>query len=185
MKRYRILTFIFDVPVVAIISYYLIYRFSKTNVTLRGFLISLIFIGIIPLFAWTYLIKHPGDYKGERKMSFIIDIISYPIGFILLVAMKESRIFSALALSYLLNAVVLLAINKAGYKASGHGAGVAGPATALTILFGAVGAISFLFLVPVFYSKIKLKDHSFQQLLTGSLVSILLTYLSFIVMSAV
>jgi len=185
MKKYRMLTFIFDVPVVAIISYCLIYLFGKTDFTLRGFIISLIFIGVIPLFAWTYLIKHPEDYKGERKMSFIIDIISYPIGFILLIAVKGNRIFSALALSYLLNAVVLLAINKAGYKASGHGAGIAGPATALTISFGAVGAISFLFLIPVFYGKIKLKDHTFQQLLTGSVISILLTYLSFIFMGAV
>ena len=185
MKKYRMLTFIFDVPVVAIISYCLIYHFCKAGFTLSGFVISLIFFGVIPLFAWTYLIKHPADYNGERKMSFIIDIMSYPIGFILLIAIKGNRIFSALALSYLLNAVVLLAINKAGYKASGHGAGVAGPATALTILFGAMGAISFLFLVPVFYGKIKLKDHTFQQLVAGSVISILLTYLSFTFMGIV
>ncbi len=185
MKKYRILTFIFDVPIVAIISYWLVYHFSKINVTLRGFTLSLIFVGIIPLFAWTHLIRHPKDYKGERKMSFIIDMISYPIGFILLVVLKGNKIFSALTLSYLLNAVVLLAINKVGYKASGHGAGVAGPATALTILFGVVGAISFLFLVPVFYSKIKLKDHTFMQLLTGSAVSGLLTYLSFTLMGVI
>ena len=184
MKKYRLLTFIFDVPVIAIFSYWVIYQFNKTTLSLKGFIISIIFIGIIPLLSWTYLIKHPKDYEGERKMSFIIDIISYPIGLIFLILTKSNKIFIALALSYGLNGLALLIINKLGYKASGHASGITGPSTALTILFGWTGVLSFLFLIPVYLSKLKIKDHTFAQLTVGGLSSALITYLSFAVLNA-
>ena len=179
----RALTFLFDVPVVAIFSFSMLYFFKQGLHNLNLLLISVIFIGIIPLFAWTYLIKHPGDYEGERKLSFILDIISYPIGFVILAIESLHNTYTALSLSYLLNVIFLIVINKFfKYKASGHGAGIAGPAAALTIGFGLRGALSFLFLAPVFYCKIKLKDHTFMQLLAGASLSVLLTYVSFVVL---
>ncbi len=179
----RALTFLFDVPVVAIFSFLMLYLFKQNLHNLNLFLVAIIFVGVIPLFAWTYLIKHPGDYEGERKLSFILDVISYPIGFVVLAIENLHNVYTALSLSYLLNVIFLIVINKFfKYKASGHGAGVAGPATALTIGFGLKGALSFLFLVPVFHCKIKLKDHTFMQLLAGASLSILLTYVSFAVL---
>ncbi len=181
----RTLTLMFDVPVVAIFSFFMFYFFKQDLHNFNLFAIALIFVGVIPLFAWLHLVKQPGDYDGERKLSFIIDAISYPIGFVLLLIKKPRSVYTALVFSYLLNVIFLVIINKFfGYKASGHGAGIAGPATALTIVFGAVGALSFLFLIPVFYSKIKLKDHTFMQLLTGSLLSSFLTCIAFVVVGA-
>lgn len=180
MKKYRFLTFIFDVPVVALFSLYIIYQFNKGEAnSLRGFIISAIFIGIIPLLAWTHLLKHPGDYNGERKISFILDALSYPIGFILLVVSKSDKIFIALGLSYLLNVIFLFTVNKFVYKVSGHSSGIAGPATALTIINGYKGALAFLLLIPVYISKIKLDDHTFMQLAVGGITSILITCISF------
>jgi hypothetical protein len=182
MKKYRFLTFIFDVPVVALFSLYIIYQFNKGEAAaLRGFIISAIFIGIIPMLAWTYLLKHPGDYNGERKISFIIDALSYPIGFILLVVSKSDKIFIALGLSYLLNVIFLFTVNKFVYKVSGHSSGIAGPATALTIINGYKGMLAFLLFLPVYISKIKLGDHTFMQLAAGGTTSILITCISFAV----
>ncbi|MEA3313105.1 MAG: hypothetical protein U9Q18_01870 [Caldisericota bacterium] len=181
MKKYRFLTFVFDVPVVALFSLYIIYQFNKGGAnSLRGFTISAIFIGIIPLLAWTHLLKHPGDYNGERKISFILDALSYPIGFTLLVITKSNKIFIALGLSYLLNVIFLFAVNKFAYKVSGHSSGIAGPATALTIITDK-GMLAFLLLIPVYISKRKLGDHTFMQLAVGGITSILITCISFAV----
>ena len=173
----RMLTFLFDVPIVAMFSFTMFYLFKSRDFV--SFLITLIFIGVIPLFAWAYLLKHPGDYKGERKLSFIIDAICYPLALIFLLALKKRNIYTALSLSYLLNVVVLIIINKLGYKASGHGAGIGGPATALAFEFGGLGALSFFLLVPVGYAKVKLNDHTVGQFATGAIVSAVITYFSF------
>ncbi len=180
MKIARIITFVFDVPVVAIFAFLMFYIFKAHN--FESFAIATLFIGIIPLFAWTHLIKHPGDFKGERKLSFIIDAISYPIGFIILLGIHRKDIYSALVLSYVLNVIALIVINKAGFKASGHGAGIAGPATALAIEFGKYGIISFLLLIPVGIAKLKLKDHTVLQFVAGAALSAALTYISFVIM---
>lgn len=179
----RLITFVFDVPVVAIFAFLMFYIFKVHD--FRSFAIATVFIGIIPLFAWTHLIKHPGDFKGERKLSFIIDAISYPLGLIVLLVAHIRNIYTALVLSYLLNVMALTIINKAGFKASGHGAGIAGPATALTIEFGWLGALSFLLLVPVGIAKIRLKDHTVPQFLTGAAISAALTYISFVIMRVI
>ena len=173
----RILTFVFDVPIVAMFSFMMFYLFKSKD--LLSFLITLIFISIVPLFAWAYLLKHPRDYKGERKISFIIDAVSYPLALILLLILKKRNIYTALSLSYVLNVLVLIVVNKLGYKASGHGAGIGGPATALAFEFGGWGALSFFLLVPVGYAKVKLSDHTVEQFVTGALASAIITYLSF------
>ena len=179
----RALTFIFDVPLVAIFSFLMFYLFKAHDPS--SFLVSILFIGVIPLLAWSHLLRYPGDFKGERKLAFVIDILSYFIGFVILLIMKKQNIYSALVLSYLLNVTVLTIINKAGYKASGHGAGIGGPATALTFAFGWSGAISFLFLLPVGYAKVKLKDHTPLQFIIGAALSAAITYISFVIMGVV
>ncbi len=180
----RFFTFLFDVPLVAIFSFSLFYFLKHTDTL--AYLVSVIFIGIIPLFAWAYLLFHKGDYKGERKVSFLIDAVSYPIGFLILLLRNIHSFYTALVLSYLLNVIFLIVINKLlKYKASGHAAGVAGPGTALTIVFGWWGAISFLLLMPVFYAKITLREHTFMQLTVGALLSTVLTYLSFVIIGVI
>ncbi len=176
----RLITFVFDVPIVAIFSFLMIYLFKARDT--RSFLISTLFIGIIPLFAWVHLAKHRGDFKGERKLSFVIDAVSYPVGFLLLLLLGKRDVFSALVLSYLLNVIALIIINKAGFKASGHAAGIAGPAAAFTVLFGITGALSFLLLIPVGIAKVRLKDHTPPQFLTGAVLSACITVLSFWIM---
>ena len=179
----RILTFVFDVPIVAIFSFLMFYLFKSRD--LVSFLIAVIFIGIIPIFAWFYLLKRQGDFKGERKVAFIIDAVSYPLALVLLLLFKKKNIYTALSLSYVLNVLILIVINKLGYKASGHGAGIGGPATALTFAFGWSGAISFLFLLPVGYAKVKLKDHTPLQFIIGAALSAAITYISFVIMGTV
>ena len=100
----------------------------------------------------------------------------------MLIFFRESRLNMALMLSYLFTVIGLTVVNLMHYKASGHGSGAAGPATALTIVYGWPGAISFLLLVAVAVAKIDIKEHTLGQLCTGAGLSIASTLAAFAVM---
>lgn len=179
-KRMRLWTYLLDAPVVAIITFAIFYLFDKAAHNLGAFLIETVCVGVIPLSAWFHMIGHHGDYRGERKLAFILSVLGYTIGTVLiLLFFRSDRLYLALMLSYMFTVIGLLTINLLHYKASGHAAGIAGPATALTITFGWVGALSYLLLVLVAVAKIDVKDHTLGQLCTGGGMTILMTLLAF------
>jgi vacuolar-type H+-ATPase subunit I/STV1 len=129
------------------------------------------------------MVRHPADFAGERKVGFVLSIAGYVVGTLtMLIFFRDSRLNMALMLSYLFTVVGLTVVNLMHYKASGHGSGAAGPATALTIVYGWLGAISFLLLVAVAVAKIDIKEHTLGQLCTGAGLSIASTLAAFAVM---
>lgn len=182
MKRMRLWTYLFDAPIIAILTYTLFYIFDQPARNLGAYLVAIVCIGIIPLSAWFHMIRHHGDYDGERKVAFLLSAIGYIIGTaVTLVFFRGYHLYVALMLSYMFTFIGLLAINLLHYKASGHAAGIAGPATALTIVFGWVGALSYALLILVAVAKIDVKDHTLGQLCTGAGMTIAMTLLAFTV----
>ncbi len=128
------------------------------------------------------MMRPPGDFAGERKVGFVLSMAGYLVGTLTMVIFfRDSRLNMALMLSYLFTVVGLTAVNLMHYKASGHGSGAAGPATALTIAYGWPGAISFLLLVAVAVAKIDIKEHTLGQLCAGAGLSIASTLAAFAV----
>jgi hypothetical protein len=155
---------------------------DKPNRNLGACLTGVVCIGFIPLSAWFHMVRHPGDYRGERKLAFVLSIVGYMIGTIVMVVFfRQARLFLALMLSYMFTVVGLVIINLLHYKASGHAAGVSGPATAITIRYGWPGAISYLLLVLVAIAKINIKEHTLGQLCTGAGITIVSTLTAFVV----
>ena len=60
------------------------------------------------------------------------------------------------------------------FKASIHAAALAGSVTALALTFGPLVVPAYLFLVPVVWSRRKLRVHHFGELLVGALVGLFL-----------
>jgi len=181
-KRMRLWTYLLDAPVVAVLTFVFFFLMDKPNRNLGACLTGVVCIGLIPLSAWFHMVHHPGDYKGERKVAFVLSIVGYLIGTIIMVVFfREARLFLALMLSYMFTVVGLVIINLLHYKASGHAAGVSGPATAITIRYGWPGAISYLLLVLVAIAKINIKEHTLGQLCTGAGITIASTVTAFAV----
>lgn len=181
-KRMRLWTYLLDPPVLAMLTFVLLYSVRPDDRNLGACLTGVVCLGLIPLSAWFHMLRHPGDYKGERKAGFVLSIAGYALGtVIMLVFFRRSRLNVALMLSYLFTVIALTAVNLLRYKASGHGAGVAGPATALTLLFGWPGALSYLLLILVAVAKIDIKEHTLGQLCTGAGLSVASTLLAFAV----
>jgi hypothetical protein len=181
-KRMRLWTYLLDAPVVAALTFVLFFLMDKPNRDVGACLTGVVCIGLIPLSAWFHMVRHPGDYKGERKVAFVLSIVGYVIGTIVMVVFfSEARLYLALMLSYMFTVVGLVIINLLHYKASGHAAGVSGPATALTIRYGWPGAISYLLLVLVAVAKMNIKEHTLGQLCTGAGLTMASTLAAFAV----
>jgi hypothetical protein len=179
----RLWTYLLDPPVLAMLTFLFFYLMKPVERNLGACLTGVICLGLVPLSAWLHMVRHPGDYKGERKVGFVLSIAGYVAGtLIMLVFFHESRLNVALMLSYLFTVIALTVVNLMHYKASGHGAGAAGPATALTIVFGWPGAISYLLLVLVAVAKMDIKEHTLGQLCTGAGLSIASTLATFALM---
>jgi len=182
-KRMRLWTYLLDPPVLAMLTFLFFYVMKPTDRNLGACLTGVICLGFVPLSAWFHMVRHPADFAGERKVGFILSIAGYVVGTLtMLIFFRESRLNMALMLSYLFTVIGLTVVNLMHYKASGHGSGAAGPATALTIVYGWPGAISFLLLVLVAVAKIDIKEHTLGQLCTGAALSIASTLAAFTVM---
>ena len=149
-----------------------------------GFGWTLLFISLIPLCSLLFYI--PGKVKNwkaiikrQRTGSFILMIISYPIGFVVLRLIDAPRIYEALAVNYILITLGLIVFNLIlRYKASGHAAGVAGPVAAVLYFFG-ITAAPLAALIPLtIFARIAAKGHNFWELVTGSVMSISITVLT-------
>lgn len=150
---------------------------------LAGFGWALTFISLIPLASLLFYI--PGKardwtkvVKRQRTASFVLMIISYPIGFLVLRLTQAPRIFEAIAVNYTLITLGLIIFNLVlRYKASGHAAGVAGPVAAMFYFLG-LPAVPLVTLIPLtIFARIAAKGHDFWQLVTGSIMSALITLL--------
>lgn len=154
---------------------------------ISGFGWALVFISLIPLASLLFYI--PGKVKDwarvikrQRTASFVLMIISYPLGFIVLKLVNAPRIFEAIAVNYTLITLGLIIFNLIlRYKASGHAAGVAGPVAAMFYFFG-LAAAPFAALIPLtIFARIAAKGHDIWQQVTGAVMSISITIIVLLV----
>jgi len=148
-----------------------------------GFSLTLVFLCLIPLASLFFYIPGklrdwPKIIKRQRIASFVIMIISYPIGFLLLRLMHAPRIYEAVAANYTLVTLGLIFFNLIlRYKASGHAAGVAGPVGALVYFYGLIATPLLALLPLVTLARLFAKGHDVWQTVVGSAMSLSITIL--------
>ena len=181
----EVLSQILNVPMLsgALVTYIFFKLPTDIPNRLAGFGWALTFISLIPLGSLLFYI--PGKVKDwgkiikrQRTASFILMIISYPIGFLVLKLIDATRIFEAIAVNYTLITLGLIIFNLVlRYKASGHAAGVAGPVAAMFYFFG-IPAAPLAALIPLtIFARIASKGHDLWQLIVGAVMSISITVL--------
>ncbi len=142
-------------------------------------LLGILFLGILPILSYP-LQRFIPYYKdkgreGQRNLAIIFSVVGYILGCVLALifdAPLNTVVF--IYLDYLISGVLIAVFNKLFHlKASGHACGIVGP-VAMLIYWGlyipaAVGAVLTVF---VFMSSIKMKRHTFLQLLGGSAITV-------------
>jgi hypothetical protein len=148
---------------------------AATPYRTSGFILSLGLLCLVPLSSYLFYLPgketdHEKILHRQRMASFIIMMVSYPIGWLVLVLSHSPAIFIITAINYTCITIGLLIINLAlKYKASG----------AMIYLFG-LAATPLLALLPIIsWARIRAKGHNFLQTVIGSALSFAITVLIF------
>lgn len=146
----------------------------------KWYAITLLLLTVIPLASYAVAsivssIRVLGR-KGQRKLAFIVSVMSYVVGAIGCVSAKAPRVVSAFFLSYLAAGGILSLINSAfKFRASGHACGFSGPVTIVATIVGPVAILAFAALPLIFWSRLQMQRHSKAQLWSGTAVGIAAT----------
>lgn len=183
-KFARIISTLFVPPSFTIIIY-LIFAFtleSDSYKRLLTFLIPFIFGFIAPIALFLYLrkkgklIDQDASIKEERTFPFIIAIVFYVLGLLLMINFNLNIISIAFWFCYISNTLITIFINNY-WKISAHAMGAAGPFSAMVFSFGWIGFIMLPIVLLVGWSRIKLKCHSLSQVVIGVLLAFISVYL--------
>ena len=145
--------------------------------TLSGYLWTMVFISLIPLCSlFFYIPVHDEELKKtihrQRVASFVLMMVSYPVGWLVLALIDAPRIFLAVAATYTFVTVGLIIFNLLlRYKASGHAAGVSGPVASMIYIYGLFAAPLLLLLPLVTWARLAAKGHNIWQTLVGATLS--------------
>lgn len=181
-KTIRIITI---APIIAGIAFLLIWRYNYGVFGSYKSLIScLFFVVLLPILSYplqkvipTY--KKEGR-KGQRDLAIIISMISAAIGLWWATVNEFSNGSKLIISSYLLASIFIYLFSKyTAINASGHACGITGPIIYLLFFIGQWAWLGLLVLIVVYWSSIKMKRHTLDELLYGSfcaLIAFILAY---------
>lgn len=155
---------------------------SESGKRAATILIALIFGFIAPIVLFFTLRKkgklfdQDASIKEERTFPFLIAIVFYLFGLILMIKLNLHLISIAFWFCYISNTLITIFINHF-WKISAHSMGASGPLAALIVSFGLIGLILLPVVILVGWSRIKLKCHTISQVMAGVLLAFISVYI--------
>ena len=175
---------IFHPLIISIYTFFiLIYQYeSEFENANQIFIICLMFSNIIPIIT-VLLLKYKNiitdfdaSIKEQRILPLFLGVFYSSLGFITLKYFNANHIVQGLMFCYITNTMITIIITKY-WKISIHALGVTAPISALYI-FGYNNIILMLIIIfLVGISRIILKAHSIKQVIAGSFLGFILTYI--------
>lgn len=179
-KIAKYVSYVCEAPILAIFVFLILNLFLDYDNLLLIESISLIFGTLFPILFVVYWSKYKEidrDYtdRHSRNFPFIIAVIIYLIGTIILWFLNANPLTIVLMFCYGTNTLIVFLINLK-WKISVHAMGVTGPTTAL-LLFNPLGFLMGLIAPLVMWSRVVLNKHSPNQVLAGAICGYLLTFI--------
>ena len=170
---------IVTIPVFVIINYFA----ASGNTFLISTIICLLFGTFLPLTAALMWIKSKNldldvSDKDERTFPLLFGALSYIIGIIMLFMAGAPTVAAILMLCYLTNIILTIFVTFF-WKISVHSMGIAGPAAAITFIFGYPGLLFGFPLIMVMWSRVYLNQHTPAQVIVGAVTSFAVTWMQF------
>jgi len=144
-------------------------------------LVAFLFGSVFPILViyLMYKMGKVGDLdvtdRSERRAPFVVSILVYAVGTIIMFALNAPPIATALMFCYTTNTLGTFLISL-HWKISVHAVGVAGPFTCLVYFFGWLYSPLLLLIIPIGWARVELKAHTLAQVVAGFLLSIALTW---------
>jgi membrane-associated phospholipid phosphatase len=175
----KIISYVFEAPFLAIPIFLILNFFLDNEKFLLIESISLLFSTILPILlvaSWSKIKKIDKDYtvKETRNHPFLIAVGIYFIGAFILWLSSANPLTIGLMFCYGTNTLIIFFINLK-WKISVHAIGITGPTTAL-MFFTPLSFLLGLFAPLVMWSRLTLKKHTINQVLAGSILGYILTF---------
>ncbi len=160
---------------------YLGYYFEgETSKRIIVILIAIIFGFVLPVSLFFYL-RHKNKIsnedatnKEERQIPYLFSTLFAIIAMLVLLYFDTSTISILAWLSYVINTIILITINKY-WKISAHAIGIASPWAIILYTNFSLFPIFVIILLLVGWSRIKLNVHTLPQVISGSLLGYFFT----------
>jgi len=179
----EILSQLLNVPVLSgALATYLFLRIPDSEPSrLPGYAWTMLFLCVIPLCSLFFYIPVKNEetqvtVHRQRVASFVIMLISYPIGWLVLALIGAPLIFTAVAAIYTFVTLGLIIINLLlRYKASGHAAGVSGPVAVMIYIYGIIATPLLLLLILITWARLAAEGHNLWQTVVGATMSVVIS----------
>lgn len=177
----KIISILFNPLIIAPITFYiLIFDYNNQNNYLL-FIIALFFSSILPFSSIVYFKKIgkisslEAPIRKQRLELLIISSLYYSIAFGLLNYHNAPNIVQGLMFCYAINTTITWLITQY-WKISIHMIGLGGPFVALLLCGHDHLFLMAIIIILVYISRLKLKAHNHAQLIAGTFLAILLSY---------
>ncbi len=146
---------------------------ANTNQKIYVILIAMVFAFILQIASFIYFYKKKlisdidAKTREERTLPYLLSIVIFIIGFILLLICSASNISIAFWFCYISNTFLVIFINRY-LKISIHAMGVSGPLALFSFILGFIVLLFLPILIAVGWSRIKLKCHSLTEVVVGA-----------------
>ncbi len=175
-KFYKIIRVLTVPPIMASALFLLLWGYGEIEPV--DSLLGVLFIGILPILSYPLqrfipYFKDKGR-EGQRNLAIIFSVMGYILGCVLALIFEAPTVILFVYLDYLISGILIAVFNKLfKLKASGHACGIVGP-VAMLLYFKVYipAAVGAALTVLVFISSIKMKRHTFSQLLIGSAITV-------------
>jgi len=183
-KLARVISTIFIPPTLTLISFIFLALTFERNLSAKISVIAItaVFGVFLQIASFIYFYKKGiiGDVdaktKEERTLPYLLSIVIFIIGFILLLICKASIISIAFWFCYISNTFLVVFINRY-LKISIHTMGVSGPIALFSFIFGFTVLVFMPIIIAVGWSRIKLKCHSLTEVVAGAVLGFSSVYI--------
>lgn len=179
----EIISHVLNVPVICgILVTYLFWRIPASEPNrLAGYAWAMLFLCVVPLCSLFFYIPARNEetqvtMRRQRVASFVIMLVSYPAGWLVLALTHAPGIFTAIAAIYSFVTLGLIIFNLLlRYKASGHAAGVSGPVAIMIYIYGIIATPLLVLLPLVTWARLAAEGHNLWQTVVGATMSVLIS----------
>lgn len=177
-KTAKIIRYITAAPIIACITMIILF-IARPDIFggALGFILSLVFLTVLPLLAYP-LQRYIPSYKdkgrdGQRSLAMVFAVGGYVLGCISCALISASAGLWMIYLEYLFSGIFIFVFNKLFHlKASGHACGVAGPIAFLVYMRLPAVIPGVIVLALTCWASIKTKRHTIWQFLGGCVIPV-------------
>ena len=182
-KFARIISTIFVPPSFTLLTFIFLSNYLENDINkiLAIIFVALVFGFIFPILLFLHyrkkglIVDIDASVKEERTIPMLISVLFFVAGFAILFFTEINLVILAFWFCYISNTLLTVLINRI-WKISAHTMGAAGPVAVITFVLGYIGILFLPIVFIVGWSRIRLKCHTFLQVLIGGLLAFISTY---------